>query len=62
MFGWILAYEKPYSLMMSGNYNLHNLAVMLFLISIGIIAGGLLAVYILSDRITRPIIDVARKV
>lgn len=61
MFGWILAYEKPYSLMMSDNYNLHNLAVMLFVISLGVIAGGLTAVYMLSDRITRPIIDVARK-
>jgi signal transduction histidine kinase len=61
IFGWILAYEKPYSLMMSGNYNLHNLAVMLFVISLGIIAGGLIAIYILSDRITHPIIDFARK-
>ena len=61
MFGWILAYEKPYSLMMSGDYNLQNLAVMLFLISIGVIAGGLLVVYMLSDRITRPIIDVAKR-
>jgi len=61
MFGWVLAYEKPYSLMMSGNYNLQNLAVMLFLISLGVIAGGLLVVYLLSNRITRPIIDVAKK-
>lgn len=61
MFGWILAYEKPYSLMMSDNYNLHNLAVMLFVISLGVIGGGLIAVYMLSDRITRPIIDFARK-
>jgi signal transduction histidine kinase len=61
IFGWILAYEKPYSLMMSGNYNLQNLAVMLFIISLGVISGGLIAVYMLSDRITRPIIDFARK-
>lgn len=61
MFGWILAYEKPYSLMMSGNYNLQNLAIMLFVISLGVIAGGLIAVYMLSDRITRPINDFARK-
>ncbi|MGA9841602.1 MAG: sensor histidine kinase [Nitrososphaeraceae archaeon] len=61
MFGWILAYEKPYSLMMSGNYNLQNLAVMLFVISLCVIAGGLIVVYMLSDRITRPIIDFARK-
>jgi signal transduction histidine kinase len=61
MFGWILAYEKPYSLMMSGNYSLHNLAVILFVISLGIIAAGLIAIYVLSDRITRPIIDFARE-
>src|SRR5919202_3775627 len=61
LFGWILAYEKPYSLMMSGDYNLHNLAVMLFVISLGIIAGGLIAIYILANRITHPIIDFARK-
>ncbi len=61
IFDWILAYEKPYSLMMSGNYNLHNLAVTLFVISLGIIAGGLIAVYTLSNRIIRPIIDFARK-
>jgi signal transduction histidine kinase len=61
MFGWVLAYEKPYSLMMSDNYNLHNLAVTLFVISLGVIAGGLIAVYILSNRITRPIIEFARK-
>ena len=61
MFGWILAYEKPYSLMMSGNYSLHNLAVILFVISLGIIAAGLIAIYVLSDRIIRPIIDFARE-
>jgi len=61
MFGWILAYEKPYSLMISDNYNLQNLAVTLLVISLGVIAGGLIAVYILSNRITRPIIDFARK-
>jgi signal transduction histidine kinase len=61
MFGWILAYEKPYSLMMSDNYNLHNLAVTLLVISLGVIGGGLIAVYILSNRITRPIIEFARK-
>lgn len=61
MFDWILAYEKPYSLMMSGNYNMHNLALTLILISIGVIAGGLVAIYVLADRITRPIIDFARK-
>ena len=61
MFGWILAYEKPYSLMMSDNNILHNFAVMLFVISLGVIAGGLIVIYVLSDRITRPIIDFARK-
>lgn len=61
MFGWILAYEKPYSLMMSDNNILHNFAVMLFVISLGVIAGGLIIIYVLSDRITRPIIDFARK-
>jgi signal transduction histidine kinase len=47
--------------MMSGNYSLHNLAVILFVISLGIIAAGLIAIYVLSDRITRPIIDFARE-
>ena len=47
--------------MMSGNYNMHNLALTLILISIGVIAGGLIAIYVLADRITRPIIDFARK-
>ena len=61
MFGWILAYEKPYSLMMSDNNILHNFAVMLFVISLGVIVGGLIVIYVLSDRITRPIIDFARK-
>jgi len=61
MFDWILAYEKPYSLMISDNYIFHNFAVTLFVISLGVIAGGLIAIYMLSDRITRPIIDFARK-
>jgi signal transduction histidine kinase len=61
LFGWILAYEKPYSMMLSGNTNLSSLAITMSIIAGIAIVSGLISVFIISDRISRPIRDFAMK-
>jgi signal transduction histidine kinase len=61
LFNWILAYEKPYSLMLSGNTNLSSLAITMSMIAGIAIISGLISVFIISDRISRPIRDFATK-
>jgi signal transduction histidine kinase len=61
LFGWILAYEKPYSMMLSGNTSLSSLAITMSVIAGIAIVSGLISVFIISDRISRPIRDFAEK-
>jgi signal transduction histidine kinase len=54
-FDWILVYEKPVSMMLSGNNSLGNLFTSIALIAIGVSAVGILSVFLISSRISRPI-------
>lgn len=54
-FDWILVYEKPVSMMLSGDNSLENLFRSIALITIGISAVGILSVIIISSKISKPI-------
>ena len=54
-FDWILVYEKPVSMMLSGHNSLENLFGSIALIAIGISAVGILSVIIISSKISKPI-------
>ncbi len=54
-FEWILVYEKPYSLMLHGENSLNTLRAAMATVAAVISIGGLIAVVILSQRITGPI-------
>jgi len=60
-FEWILVYEKPYSLMLVGDTNLDNLRTNIGIVASGISAGGLLAVFVVSSRISSPIKKLAKE-
>jgi signal transduction histidine kinase len=60
-FGWILVYEKPYSLMLVGDTNLENLRTTIGFVASAITAGGLLAVFVVSYRIAQPIKKLAKE-
>jgi signal transduction histidine kinase len=54
-FGWILVYEKPYSVLLQGENNLNSLRAGMAIIAAVISVGGLFAVFVVSSRITKPI-------
>ena len=54
-FYWILAYDVPYSQLLYGETTLGNLKVTLLVISLIVGAGGVGAVFVVSNRISRPI-------
>jgi len=54
-FHWILAYDVPYSQLLYGETTLGNLKVTLLVISLIVGAGGIGAVFVVSNRISRPI-------
>ena len=54
-FYWILAYDVPYSQLLYGETTLGNLKVTLLVISLIVGAGGIGAVFVVSNRISRPI-------
>lgn len=58
-FGWILVYEKPYSLLLAGDTNLSLLGTELAAISIAIGAAGLGIAFLTSTRIASPITKLA---
>lgn len=60
-FGWTLVYEKPYSLLLQGENNLNNLRTTMAIIAIAISVGGLIAVVIVSSKITSPINKLAKE-
>lgn len=61
LFGWILAYDKPYSMMLSGNTSLRDLAITMTVIAGIAIVSGVVSAFIMSDRISRPIRDFATR-
>ena len=58
-FYWILAYDVPYSQLLYGETTLGNLKATLLVISLIVGAGGIGAVFVVSNRISRPIILLA---
>ncbi len=58
-FGWILVYEKPYSLMLAGDTNLSQLGMQIVLVSALLGATSLASVFMISSRIARPIAGLA---
>ena len=54
-FYWILVYDVPYSQLLYGETTLGNLKVTLLVISLIVGAGGIGAVFVVSNRISRPI-------
>ena len=58
-FYWILAYDVPYSQLLYGETTLDNLKATLLVISLIVGAGGIGAVFVVSNRISRPIILLA---
>ena len=54
-FYWILAYDVPYSQLLYGETTLGNLKATLLVISLIVGAGGIGAVFVVSNRISRPI-------
>lgn len=54
-FDWILAYEKPHSLLLSGDETLDSLKYTVVAAGSSIIAAVLIAIFILSEKMTRPI-------
>ena len=54
-FYWVLAYEVPYSQLLYGETTLGNLKATLLVISLIVGAGGIGAVFVVSNRISRPI-------
>lgn len=60
-FGWILVYEKPYSLMLSGKTNLNDLSINIGTIATVIFMGGMVTVFTVSSRISNPIKTLAKE-
>ncbi|MDF2422451.1 MAG: sensor histidine kinase [Nitrosopumilus sp.] len=58
-FGWILVYEKPYSLMLSGDTTLDNLGYTMGIVALAISAGGIVGIFTVSTRISNPIKNLA---
>ena len=58
-FYWILVYDVPYSQLLYGETTLDNLKATLLVISLIVGAGGIGAVFVVSNRISRPIILLA---
>ena len=58
-FYWILVYDVPYSQLLYGETTLDNLKATLLVISLIVGAGGIGAVFVVSNRISRPIIFLA---
>ncbi len=58
-FGWILVYEKPYSLMLAGDTNLGQLGMQIAVVSSLVGAASLLTVFVISSRIAKPIAGLA---
>ena len=58
-FYWVLAYDLPYSQLLHGETTLDNLKYTLITISIIVGAGGIIAIFVVSNRISRPISDLA---
>ena len=58
-FYWILVYDVPYSQLLYGETTLGNLKATLLVISLIVGAGGIGAVFVVSNRISRPIILLA---
>ena len=54
-FYWILVYDVPYSQLLYGETTLDNLKATLLVISLIVGAGGIGAVFVVSNRISRPI-------
>ena len=54
-FYWVLAYDVPYSQLLYGETTLGNLKATLLVISLIVGAGGIGAVFVVSNRISRPI-------
>ncbi len=54
-FGWTLVYEKPYSLMLSGDTSLDSLGATIAIVAAVISAGGLITIFTVSTRISNPI-------
>lgn len=61
VFGWRIAYEKPYSLMLAGSTDLNKLGVTIGLMTIVISTGGLIGVFLISSRISNPITKLAKQ-
>lgn len=55
-FGWSIAYERPYSLMLNGSVTLYDLETTIAIVASAMIAGGLVGVILVSNRISLPII------
>ena len=60
-FGWTLVYEKPQSLMLIGNSNLSSLENTEEIVAVSITGGGLLAVWMMSSRLSKPLKKLARE-
>jgi len=58
-FEWILAYEKPSSSLLSGDTNLSELNMIIWIVALTVISGGIAAVILVSTRISRPITRLA---
>lgn len=60
-FDWTLVYEKPYSLMLSGETNLKDLSINIGTIATVIFMGGMVTVFTISSRISNPIKILAKE-
>ena len=58
-FGWILVYEKPYSLMLAGNTNLGQLGIQIVLVATVLGSVSLATVFMVSSRIAQPVSSLA---
>jgi len=59
-FGWILAYEKPLSLMLSGSTTINELETIIMVISTITALAGILFAVVLSLKITRPLSNLSK--
>ena len=58
-FDWILAYEKPSSLLLSGDTNLSELNMIIWIVALSVAFGGITSVVLISKRISQPITRLA---
>jgi two-component system sensor histidine kinase HydH len=54
-FNWILVYEMPHSLVLSGNDTLDNLKSAIMVVGITIILVALIAIFLISEKLSHPI-------